>query len=196
VYDSQQIIEAQKRQMSLEGACYANIVVIPPHFGSMATTKARDVVLHTPELLKNIISFLPVPDILTEARRISQLWNNVAADSPSIETRLWLKSRDSDVASPMGFLAVQDLPIHPVGLVDNQITLKLQRIWHRRMRDDLRRPLRMGFPAKDIVHTVKMPNSVRAQLPSEHQPSWLDIFITEPRITTARLTLELERGHD
>ena len=66
-------------------------------------TLACDAVYDTPELLETIISFLPSLDTLSNARRVSRTWKNAIAQSPAIQTRLWLKSQSGEVLAPAGY---------------------------------------------------------------------------------------------
>jgi hypothetical protein len=158
----------------------------------MATTTARDVVLHTPGLLENIILFQPVPDILTKVQKVSRSWKSVIVQSPTIQRKLWLKSGSRDAILPTSFLSVRDLPIYPISVVENPITRRLYSARHRRLGKELRRPHRVGCPGNDIVYILRLPQQMLAQVASGIRRSWLAMFITEPSITTALLTLELE----
>ena len=54
----------------------------------MTTDAARKAVFNTPELLENIIAFLPYTDILTKVKRLSRQWKDVVDSSPAIKTKL------------------------------------------------------------------------------------------------------------
>lgn len=79
---------------------------------SPVATSARDNVLEVPELLEAIILSLPVHDIFANAQRVSRTWNDVTR-SPSIRTRLWLRSPINEVASPVDFLATPYENVQP-----------------------------------------------------------------------------------
>lgn len=72
----------------------------------MTTDAARRAVFDTPELLENIISFLPMADILSKAQRISRAWKAVIQSSHSIQVKLWLKPEVQQVLQP--FQTVSD----------------------------------------------------------------------------------------
>jgi len=59
---------------------------------SMTTDAARKAVFNTSELLENIISFLPMRDILTKVQRLSRQWKIVVESSPTIRNKLWMTS--------------------------------------------------------------------------------------------------------
>jgi hypothetical protein len=71
----------------------------------MIINAAHRAVFDTLELLEIIISFSPVSDILTVAQRVSRTWKDAVAKSPTIQTKLWLRSEASGAASPVGKLA-------------------------------------------------------------------------------------------
>lgn len=68
--------------------------------GELAIDAARKAVLETTELLENIISFLPVTDILTKVQRVSRAWNTLIESSSTIQTRLWRRHRAKRVLQP------------------------------------------------------------------------------------------------
>lgn len=69
----------------------------------MTTDAARRAVFDTPELLENIIFFLPMTTILSKAQRVSRAWNTLIRSSHSIQTKLWLLPRDKRVLQPNQF---------------------------------------------------------------------------------------------
>lgn len=69
----------------------------------MTTDAARKAVFNTPELLENIVSFLPHTDILTKVKRLSRHWNEVVDSSPVIKTELWLRPQNPTAIQPIAF---------------------------------------------------------------------------------------------
>ncbi|KAL1296665.1 hypothetical protein AAFC00_000146 [Neodothiora populina] len=56
----------------------------------MASSSAAQLVLDTPELLENIVSFLPPLELLV-AQRVSQIWRGVITNSPTIQRLLFMR---------------------------------------------------------------------------------------------------------
>jgi hypothetical protein len=122
---------------------------------AVAAVDARDNVLATPELLEAIISFLPMRDIFANTQRVSRTWNAIV-QSPQIQARLWLRSPNDEVASPVGFSAnhvwppgpqprgrflKSNYPVYPAKITHNpifkdpNITRKSLRVGHRAWRN-------------------------------------------------------------
>lgn len=84
----------------------------------MTTDAARRAVFDTPELLENVISFLPVIDILTNVQRVSRAWNTVIKTSHTLQTKMWLRSRETHVLQPSEYYVgsietLSGMPIYP-----------------------------------------------------------------------------------
>jgi hypothetical protein len=174
------------------------------HHNSRSTNvaAAQRAVFGTPKLLEIIISFLPVSDILTVAQRVSRTWNNSVTKSPTVQTRLWRKSEAGDAVSPIGFLAhhkwtpksagmsqrpfESDVAVYAAGLVNNEIFRR-----HGLPGAFLR--LHNGGE-KPLHHCIKLPGSTLSLVSDEVRPSWLDMFLTEPPVTVARLDLQVPAG--
>lgn len=73
------------------------------HTRSMTTDAARKAVFDTPELLENIISFLPPRDILTKVQRLSRQWKTAVESSPAIRNKLWITSCKTPAIQSIGF---------------------------------------------------------------------------------------------
>jgi hypothetical protein len=66
-------------------------------------SSARSRALAIPELLENIISFLPEREILTNAQRVSRTWRTSVAEPPRIQRQLFLPKGKKPAVSPMRF---------------------------------------------------------------------------------------------
>lgn len=73
------------------------------HTRIMTTDAARKAVFNTPELLENIISFLPSRDILTKVQRLSRQWKTAVESSPTIKNKLWMTSCKTPAVQSIGF---------------------------------------------------------------------------------------------
>jgi hypothetical protein len=96
----------------------------------MTTDAARRAVFDTPELLENIILFLPVTDVFAKVQRPSRSWKAVVDSSVAIQTKLWLRSQSGNVIQPTkysndhafeDYLWFQELasPMYPPNVVLN-----------------------------------------------------------------------------
>lgn len=168
----------------------------------MAASAKRGV-LETPELLEMILLRLSRPDwpgiILTKAQRVSRLWRDTIVQSPSIQHNLGLRPRADWTIRPLGFLSAhlwpllptalfirgQDLPVYPHYINENRRTRRrgLGHVW-----------LLEGSVRGHANHVLRLsgPNFTRASS-ADFRPTWLGLFLTNPRITVA--CLELELGH-
>lgn len=178
---------------------------------SSATTTARDTVMSTAELLDAILSFLPGRDILVRARRVCKNWKDAIDHSPTIQARLWLKSNTIQAIAPLTYstnrpvlqtmgwhtsrvTSDQDPPIYPADTAPNSL-----------------RQFRSGYKCStDGVWTIEDPGyldpkfsprlaSKRMLINAQRwqaafaavKPSWLGMYLTEPRITVAQLDVQL-----
>jgi len=79
-----------------------------------------------------------------------------------------------------------DVAVYAAGLVNNEIFR--------------RHGLPGGFMRlhnggeKPVHHCIKLPGNSLALVSDEVRPSWLDMFLTEPRVTVARLDLQVPAG--
>jgi hypothetical protein len=64
---------------------------------------ALTAVLDVPELLENILSFLPEREILTSVQRVSRTWRSSIAGSPRIQRRLFSPKGNQPAALPAWF---------------------------------------------------------------------------------------------
>jgi hypothetical protein len=66
-------------------------------------------VLDVPELLENILSFLPGREILTSVQRVSQAWRAAILDSPLIQRMLFSPKGNNPAALPAWFSTIDPL---------------------------------------------------------------------------------------
>lgn len=66
-------------------------------------------VLAIPELLENVLSFLPEREILTSVERVSQTWRAAIFDSPLIQRRLFSPEGNNPAALPAWFSTIDPL---------------------------------------------------------------------------------------
>lgn len=66
----------------------------------MTTDAARKAVFNTPELLENIISFVPPAEILTKVQRLSRQWKEAVDSSPAIRGKLWMMVPNTTAIQP------------------------------------------------------------------------------------------------
>jgi len=170
---------------------------------NMATIPACCAVLATPELLELIILPLSMSEIFTKAQRVSRTWKDIIAQSPTIQRKLRLRPEVDRVTSPITFLpdriwsfAVRHrpstgfertLPVYPVAIDSNRLAYCyfLRACW-----------LRYHHKSRTIFNTIRFSKRHLAQVSGPFRPTWLGMFVTEPRITIARLELELQSKHD
>ena len=160
------------------------------------------------ELLENILSALPANDIIFRAQQVCKDWKDVVATSPAIQTKLWLKSQASKPVSPdplaanhslLSSLWTQQSYLHGVELRpnlpvysgtlafnplldDHHLKLSAPAPWHcssSKSYDNAGSPLTNSFD----IHMFGELNKV--------QHTWLDMYLTEPPVTTAQLDVSL-----
>jgi hypothetical protein len=179
------------------------------------TTSARDAVLGTAELLEAIIYLLPSRDILANAQRVSRIWKDSITQSPGITKKLWLKSQASKAVGPIGFLSNyagyrprragsyyrsrildKDLPMYPSSsdIAYNTSTMskeptkefsKSNPFWQTGMGVNTEGGQKKPFFQKHFLSC-----EIYLRNPSATQHSWLDMYLTEPGITTAWLKVK------
>lgn len=181
------------------------------------TTTACDTVLSTLELLEAVISFLPMRDILSKAQAVSRTWKATIAQSSVIQTKLWLRTPTEEVISPAGFstqtfvlprspdrrteidLFTRKCPVYSAKVVTNPIlkdshTIGRATEWNIQPEWNIR-PEDTSANRDFVVHNIafrRLEGTANAA-----QPTWNSMHLTEPRITVARLRVEIPpvRGH-
>jgi len=179
---------------------------------SVALGASQAAVLNTMELLESIISFIPRPDILTKAMRVSRTWKKTIDTSPTIQTLLW---RGSLVLSPYGNTHDPNNP-HEQWLVFNSTSnfnAPTKQAFGVPMYSDYIELNELYFSApRDDEYTgyknhIKRFRGIRAVAPDRFKdgpmswaykqtyilegirPSWLYMFITSPPITAAQVSV-------
>jgi hypothetical protein len=170
---------------------------------NVATT-ARDAVFSTPEMLEAIISFLPSHDILSKAQRVSRTWKTIV-QSPTIQTKLWLKYPANRVVSPA------DHSVHfPIGFYlhessnINAVLAKNQPVYCDSLTPNniyFVRPIVHGLyygyrtlgKRQCVVNGRAYFNEMLINVDHLNQTldtvqhTWLDMYLTEPAITVVQL---------
>jgi hypothetical protein len=158
------------------------------------------------ELLENIILYLPELDILI-AQRVSHNWKAAINASPVIRTKIWLQSQKAAI-SPSHFCCdtgLLPIPAYDGSPVYTQTTLHNTITVPRNGLRNLR--LSLGFLARvspmpshqNLSHGCSYSDGTnlsihdvdtqpRKEFVAEgHCPSWYDMYISEPPVTTALL---------
>jgi hypothetical protein len=170
----------------------------------MTTDAARKAVFNTPELLENIISFVPPTEIRTKVQRLSRQWKEAVDSSPAIKGKLWtmfpnttaLQPRyitDEHLKLPVLPSSKLGIPVYSHAVTFNQVLfedsvgslkIRLDQDPHpgllRKVNGDL-----VNVKAVDFLSckAVGRPDSPAQMLRS----SWRDMYLTNPPITTAVL---------
>jgi hypothetical protein len=115
-----------------------------------------------------------------------------------IQKRLWLNSESVQAAGPLGYSAnrqvletihrnvsfatsERDLPVYPGAVVCNALC-------------QFRSAPKYPQPRIHGVWTTEVPGRCADPQPTLVQPSWLKMYLTEPRITIAQLGIQLRDG--
>ena len=176
----------------------------------MTTDAARKAVFNTPELLENIVSFLPHTDILTKVKRLSHQWKEVVDTSPVIKTKLWLRPQNPTAIQPIGFTDEDTFPEAPLwGKVTMPIysrTVSFNPACYDEAVGSVQMDMMLDIPTwvfeladgtllhPGVISLDNHRNSVRhSRLGRETSSSWRDMYLTDPPITTGLMRLyELE----
>ena len=168
----------------------------------------------TAELLENIIVHLPARTILARMLGVSRFWNNVINASPAIQTKLWRRPLSDLVSSPVGLADFDDIffqygvetfesgmPIYSGSYEINSVfpgaPTQQPRYPNLSHIDIPEQPLDVSMELQD-KQVVQV--AITRDHPSEascESPSWLDMHVSEPPITTARIEVfaETESTH-
>jgi hypothetical protein len=161
----------------------------------------------TQELFEAILSFLPAEDILVRGQRVCKNWKNVIATSPTIQTRLWFKSQASEPISPDLLSAVDPLLTSPWTQESRSYRDQLERnhplyngnvmynplfycVLHERSNDMPHRGNTQpayNYADHPVHHSFDIDDFEKL---SKVQRSWLDMYLTEPPVTTAQLNID------
>lgn len=78
-------------------------------------------VLDVPELLENILSFLPEREILTSVQLVSQIWRSSIVASPRIQRKLFLLKGKKPAVSPIRFTSDNDAAVFGWPIYDSSV---------------------------------------------------------------------------
>lgn len=172
----------------------------------MTTDAARKAVFDTPELLENIISFVPPTDIRTKVQRLSRQWKDAVDSSPVIKNKLWMKASNMTAVQPAWFTNMDEqlmpaysfwgtvgMPVYSHVMTINPVVLRgLEGSLRISFDKDLQHePLEKSNG--DLVHsevvdfTHDKPGGRPSPLVLELHGSWRDMYLANPPITTALL---------
>lgn len=179
------------------------------HTRSMTTDAARKAVFNTPELLENIISFLPPRDILTKVPRLSRQWKTAIESSPTIQNKLWMTSFKAPAVESVGFTD-EHVPGDPMWRQDARpmyscdLTLKptlFDKLFHGQRAHTFQMALQdhsLSVQETDnngrawTFPTILFPCSINfpsQQNESTFSPTWRSMYLTDPPIMTGMLSL-------
>lgn len=175
-----------------------------------------DTVLKTAELLEAILLHLTSHDILVDARRVCKRWKQAISDSPAIQTKLWLRPQTNKLLPPAGCLRdnpktseLHSGPALSEGSGSHYATTldlpwyNIDRVAHNEFfpSDDPHgslpdmRPSRGDYgallPGLPGWHVWLLRNLKQKQDLDGVHPTWLDMYLTEPRITVVCLEVTL-----
>ena len=168
----------------------------------MTTDAARKAVFNTPELLENIIAFLPYTDILTKVKRLSRQWKDVVDSSPAIKTKLWMMSPNATAVQPTSFTSEHtlpwspqwgklEMPIYSHAVEINPMLLKGQVGSLKITQNDYLSLFWLANTNGDTVHpkVVCFVSHKERGVPDcsalDPRSSWRGMYLTHPPITTA-----------
>jgi len=180
----------------------------------MNRTTVHDTVLNTAELLEAILLHLSGRDILVNVQRVCKKWKQAICDSPSIQTELWLRPRTRALIFPTGCLLDnpywRELNREPTLDLDSRHFLMLDLPWYdtdQVMHNDFfpsansrGRPSSLAPTRRDLgAPTPGLPGYyayVIRKSKQKHdiegvQPTWLDMYLTVPRISVMHLLVLL-----
>lgn len=170
----------------------------------MTTDAARKAVFNTPELLENIISFVPSTDILTKVQRLSRQWKDAVESSPVVKNKLWMKCVNATVVQPTYINDEHSNPTNSywatLGITVYSSTVTFNPLLDKNVRGSLNISLDMtlqpqslkksngellGLKVVDFVHRKASGGSDCAA--TKLRSSWRNMYLTNPPITTALL---------
>lgn len=172
----------------------------------MTTDAARKAVFDTPELLENIVSFLPYTEILTKVQRLSRQWKDVVDSSPIIKNKLWMRVPNVTAIQPTSFTRMDEDPMPAYNFWD---TIGVPVYSHTvtvnpAIFEGVKGSLRIYFdqdlqhepfetPNGDILHsnvvdfTHDEPRARPSRPALELHSSWKDMYLADAPVTTALL---------
>jgi hypothetical protein len=163
---------------------------------SIMSTTSR--VLAIPELLENIVSFLPEYEILANAQRVSRTWRSSVVDSPRIQRKLFLPKGKKPAVSPLRFTnrAFEErclgIPMYKQSVVSNYLLETARSLYpHCGVSASGSTCPLQAVPAGEFiqVHDLLVEVYPGGQAAFTHSPdlSWRSMQLCDPPITVANL---------
>lgn len=162
-----------------------------------------------PELLGQIISYLPARDILTQAQGVSKFWKGVIDSSPIIQTRLWRKPESSHMVSPSSFStgsrkhhwlvggarSSRALPMYSGPLALNTLFLfsRGARPWKYDMLGlgtNTSPPVKVARTSSGRVVELKFLHSDSKQRKGVEHLAGADMYLSEPPVTVVQMHID------
>jgi hypothetical protein len=169
----------------------------------MTTDVARRAVFDTPELLENIILFLPVKDVFAKVQRLSRSWKAVVDSSHAIQTKLWLRSQSGTVIQPTKYsndhaFEVHDwfqelaYPMYPSDVVLNPFLEIDSASFYTTPMSSFFESTESPYAVTLFGRSRSVNGNDRPAVQSSH--NWRNMYLTEPPITTASLRVHFRQG--
>ena len=167
----------------------------------MITDAARKAVFNTPELLENIISFVPPKEIRTKVQRLSRQWKEAVDSSPAIRGKLWTMFPNTTAVQPTYVTDEHSPPLRSVELgvpvYSHAVTFNPVLFeslvgplditsFHQDLQPDWPKTASGG-----LINAVGLKFCCCKAIDRPHCPaqtlrsSWRDMYLTNPPITTA-----------
>ena len=180
----------------------------------MTTDAARRAVFNTPELLENIISFVPPTDILSKVQRLSRLWKEAVDSSPAIRGKLWMMVPNTTAlqptyvtnehcAMPMFPWFNLGTPVYSRTVTFNQVSSFGDSVGTLKIRfNEYPYPGLRNKANGDLADVKEVDLLFCKAIGRPHSPaqmlrsSWRDMYLTNPPITTAVLCVSNYWGYE
>jgi hypothetical protein len=159
-------------------------------------------VFGVPELLESIISHLPERDILTKAQRVSRAWNIMITSSPTIRKKIWMLPQLEAISpshsrqDPEEGVLQQGCPVYlkTDSMAWNTLVMScgdsLGGNWSlTKVRPSLSMDQGPWYYAL-LDHRVQENDQWSKEVVEDGRPSCYTMYISEPPITMALLTVE------
>jgi hypothetical protein len=163
---------------------------------------AMQAVFGVPELLESIIFHLPERDILTKAQRVSRAWNSMIKSSPIIRKKICMPPQLEAISpshfrqDPLKTVLQQGCPVYlkTDSMAWNTLIMScggsLGENWSlTKVRPSLSMD-RGPWCYALLDHRVQENDQSSKAVVKGGRPSWYTMYISEPPITTALLTVE------
>lgn len=151
---------------------------------------ARKKVLDTPELMEHVLSFLAAAVLLTRARRVCHTWNNSIMSSPTIETKLRMKSETVEPMSPKEYSTREWFPARDWKMTVTRLPIYATEMTFNTLATARKHPFMSVYIRNDPDgHRVEIAMHQFELRPSSHAErlAWREMLLTEPPIIVARV---------